>query len=291
TRSARPSWRISSAAHTAAAPEAQATPIVKLGPSSPWKMATCAVHPLPVTSSIACGSNSHWPRRAGCASVPCAIAFAISSSRNLSPAPPFPMTTPIRSRSSRARSRPASSIAIRLAVRQSCDRREPSLATSGGKCRRTWSSKVSGTWLAIWTGSALASKPRTAATPDLPAQRLAQFSRLPRPSALTMPMPVITVSVRCIVLPPDGRANRKGGDLVEQRGVREHVGVVPARDTDEALRLVGRREQPLAELEAHHLVTVAVRDQDGNRETPDAGERVEAGDEPERPEALVHVAE
>src|SRR5262249_2112033 len=159
------------------------------------------------------------------------------------------------------------------------------------KCRRRWSSKASGTWPAIFTGSARASKPRTVATPDLPAQRLAQFSRLPRPSALTMPMPVITVSVRCIVLPPEGRANRKGGDLVEQRGVREHVGVVPARDTDEALRLVGRREQPLAELEAHHLVTVAVRDQDGNRETPDAGERVEAGDEPERPEALVHVAE
>src|SRR4029453_14476668 len=111
-------------------------------------------------------------------------------------------------------------------------------------------------------GRPVASKPRTGATPDRPAQKPSQFSRLPRPSALTMPMPVITVSVRPMEIPPVcGHLAREGRDRVEQPGAVEDVGVAGPRRAEEALRLPCRGEQPLAVLEADGLVAIAVRNE------------------------------
>ena len=71
------------------------------------------------------------------------------------------------------------------------------------------------------------------------------------------------------------RSPREVSDGVEQRRLLEHVVVVCAPETEKALGLGGCGEQRFAQRIRHHLVRIAMRDQDRDVDVADATERIE----------------
>src|SRR5262249_7350183 len=87
------------------------------------------------------------------------------------------------------------------------------------------------------------------------------------------------------------RGGRKceGGDGVEQARMLEDVVVMGSQKAEEAFGLAGGGKQRLAERIGHHLVLVAMRDEERNVYAADAAQRIEATAREQPGQAIVEA--